>query len=88
MLLRKLTLAAVGLALGLSAPIAPAFAADDTVGEKVEEAVNDTKRGTKKAARNIKQKGCEMVNGKLECAKDRVKNKAKDVGGELEDAVD
>jgi len=87
MKLNKLALAIlVGTGVGLYA--APVSFADNTVGEKAEEAVSDTKRGAKKAARNVKQKGCEMVNGKMECAGKAVKNKIKDAGDAVEDATD
>lgn len=62
--------------------------ADDTVGEKVEEAANDTGRAIKKTARKAKNKTCEMVNGKMECAAKKVKNSAKNVGDKVDDATD
>lgn len=79
----------LALALSLGLALAPSTTfADDSVGEKVGEAVQDTKRGSKKVARNVKQKGCELVNGKMECAGKKVKNKAKDIGDSVEDAVE
>jgi hypothetical protein len=36
----------------------------------------------------VKQKGCEVVNDKMECAGKAVKNKVKDAGEALEDAID
>lgn len=66
----------------------PAFSADETVGEKAEEAINDTKRAAKKAARKVEDKTCEMVNGKMECLAKKAGNKLKDAGDKVEDAID
>jgi hypothetical protein len=87
MKLGKLALAALlGTLLSLGAT--RATWADSSVGAKADEAISDTKRGAKKAGRNVKQKGCEMVNGKMECAGKAVKNKVKDAGDALQDAID
>lgn len=75
------------LCLSLLAAPAVGFA-DDTVGEKVEEAAKDTGRAVKKSARKVKDKSCEMVNGKMECAAKKAKHSAKNVGDKIEDATD
>lgn len=67
---------------------APFAFADETVGEKTHEAVQDAKRGTKKAWRNAKDSACEMVNGKMECAGKKIKNKAKNAADKVEDITD
>ncbi len=76
--------------LTITAFCLPVFAdntADDkTVGQKVEagyektkdavkEGYEDTKKGAKKAYRGAKDKTCEMVNGKMECAMKKAGNK-------------
>lgn len=68
---------------------APAYSfADNTVGEKAEEAANDTGRAVKKGARAVQDKSCELVNGKMECAGKKLKNKAKNAVDKAEDAID
>jgi len=83
------------LALGLVFAIPAVHAEDsklekkaDKAGDAISETAHDAKRGTKKAFRNAKDKGCELVNGKMECAAKKVKNKAKDLGDKAEDAAD
>ena len=75
------------LCLSLLTAPNPGFA-DDTVGEKVEEAAKDTGRAVKKSARKVKDKSCEMVNGKMECAAKKAKNSARNMGDKVEDATD
>lgn len=86
----KLNFKVLVMALAVGFVVAPATRsfAEETLGEKTTEAVKDTKRGAKKAARDVKQKGCELVNGKMECAGKKVKNKIKDAGDSVEDAVE
>jgi hypothetical protein len=78
-----LTMALVG-----SSTLNNAFAADETVKEKVTEAGKDTKRAMKKGARKIKDETCEMVNGKMKCMGKKIKHEAQNVGDKIEDAVD
>ena len=63
--------------------------AEETNGAKIEKAQRDVKRGAKRTVRDIQDKTCETVNGKVECAvkraghgvqnaADEVKDKAKD----------
>jgi len=85
---KLLTVTLFGAVLGLGFSPAYVRAADDTVGEKAEEAVNDTGRAVKKGARSVKDKTCELVNGKMECAGKKLKNKAKNTVDKVEDATD
>ena len=62
--------------------------ADETVKEKAEEAGNDTKRGTKQVVRKTKEATCPMVNGKMECAVQKVKHSVQKGADNVEDAVD
>jgi hypothetical protein len=75
------------LAIGFTGPTQFALA-DDTVKEKVEEVANDSKRATKKAVRDVKDKTCKMINGKMECAAKKVKNAVLDGADKVEDAMD
>lgn len=70
-----------------------------TVGQKVEsgvektqnatkEAYEDTKKAANKASRGIKDKTCEMINGKLECAAKKVGNSLRNASDEVKDKVD
>ena len=68
---------------------------DQTTGEKVEKWSRDTKSDVKKGYHRAKEEACEMVNGKLHCvdekiknrateSKDAIKDKAKDVGDNID----
>ena len=63
-------------------------AADETVGEKVEEAGSDIKKNTSQAWRDAKDETCEWVKGKLECAGDQIKHKGTDAKDEVKDKLD
>lgn len=56
--------------------------------ERTEEASSDVGRGFKKTGRTIKDKTCEMVNGKAECAVKRTKHTIQNGVDNVEDAVD
>lgn len=73
----------VGLSLGFAT-----FAANETVGEKVEEAAGDAQKATKKGYRKVKDETCHLVKGKMECAKDKAVGKMKNVGDEIKDKTD
>lgn len=75
------------LAIGFTGPMQYALA-DDTVKEKVQEASNDGKRASKKAVRDMKDKTCKMINGKMECAAKKAKNVILDGADNVEDAID
>ncbi len=48
--------------------------AEETVTEKVETQANKTADAVKKTYRSAKDKTCEMVNGKMECAAQKLKH--------------
>ncbi len=62
--------------------------ADDTVSETAKEVANDTARAAKKTTRAVKDKTCEMINGKMECAAQKVKHAAQNGADHVEDAID
>lgn len=62
--------------------------ADETVKEKAQEAGNDTKRAAKNATREVEEKTCELINGKMECAIKKVKHPVQKSADKIEDAVD
>ena len=84
-MLNKVSKMIVVAMLGLSANFA---LAEETVGEKMKEAGRDTKKSIKKGYRSAKDKACEMVNGKLECAGDKIKHGAQNIKDEVDDKVD
>ncbi len=61
--------------------------AEPDVSENAKETVHDVKKGTKKAARKVKDKTCELVDGKMSCAGKKLKHKAQNVGDDIDDAV-
>lgn len=73
---------AMALTLGLTAGVISQ--AEETAVEKAEvmkdKAVNTTKRGY----RSVKDKACEMVNGKMECVAKKVGSKAKNLTDDAE----
>lgn len=81
----RLFLAAV-LAFSFMAGLSTAAA--ETVGEKASEVGHDMKKETKKAYRKVKDKTCEMVNGKMECAAKKVKHKVQNGMDEVSDKVE
>ncbi len=62
--------------------------ADQSMKAKVKEAGNDAARATKQGVRDVKDKTCEMVNGKMECAAQKVKHKVQQGADKVEDAMD
>lgn len=72
------------LCLGIAA--APAFS-DTTTGEKVEKAGRDAKRAAKEVYHTAKEKGCEMVNGKMHCVGEKVSNKAEEIKDSVKDGA-
>ncbi len=58
--------------------------AEETTMEKAETGVNQAADSVKDTYREAKEKGCEMVNGKMECAAKKLKHK----GQKLKDKVD
>lgn len=62
--------------------------ADDSVKETAKEVANDTKRAAQSTARTIKDKTCEMINGKMECAVQKAKHAVQNGADKVEDAID
>lgn len=58
--------------------------AEETNMEKVETGANHAADSVKETYRDTKDKACEMVNGKLECAGKKMKNKAKNLKDKTE----
>lgn len=76
------------LSLALLTVSAQVAFAEKTVKEEMTEAGNDTKRGAKNAVREVKDKTCEMVNGKMECAVQKTKHSIQRGADKVEDAID
>lgn len=83
--LKTLCALALASALTVAAPIASSA---ESVTENVKEMGRDVKKNTKEGYRAMKDKACELVNGKLECLGDRAKHRAQDAGGEIKDKAD
>ena len=82
-------LATIAFGLVLSIPLVQAEESKmDKAGDAIHEGANDTKRAAKKAVRGAKDKGCELVNGKMDCAGKKLKHKAQNAGDKMEDAAD
>lgn len=64
--------------------IGGAVLAEETTTEKMGTAANEAADDVKGAAREAKDKGCEMIHGKMECAGKRMKSKAKNLGDKAE----
>jgi hypothetical protein len=62
--------------------------ADDSVKKDVKEMSNDTVRGANKVVRETKDKTCEMINGKMECAAKKAKHSIQNGADKVEDAID
>ena len=78
-LISTLTAAGLALSLGLNA--------EETTGEKVKTMKNKTEDSAKEATRKAADKGCEMIHGKLECAGQKMKHKAKTMKEKTETKV-
>lgn len=59
--------------------------ANTTPGDKVQEGAEDAGKNVKKGYRHVKDKACEMVNEKLECAGKKAMNKARNAADEVRD---
>ena len=62
--------------------------AETTAGEKIQEGAEDAGKNVKKGYRNVKDKACEMINGKLECVGKKAMNKARNAKDEIKDKAD
>jgi len=69
-----------------TAHLSPAFA--EGVVDSANEAVKDTGKALTKGARNLKDKTCEMMDGKMKCAGKKLKHKMQNAGDEVNDKVD
>lgn len=98
-MINQKTLMAGLFILGVTSHSMAAESADSkTVGQKVEkgmektkevisETYEDTKKGAQKGYRAVKDKTCEVINGKMECAAQKVSNKVKNAADEVKDKV-
>lgn len=62
--------------------------AEQTATETVKEAGRDTVKHTKKLGREVQDKTCEMINGKMECTMKKLKHKAQNAIDEVKDKSD
>lgn len=86
---RELMTSLMILGVAFAAPFA--HANDDSKGglkEDIKEGARDVKKGVKKGYRAAKDKTCEVVNGKMECAAKKVKHKVQNAGDEIKDKVE
>jgi len=58
--------------------------AEVTATEKIETSADKAGDSVKKAYRKVKDKTCEMVNGKMECVAKKIKHKAKNAADAIE----
>lgn len=76
----------------MSVLVSSAALAEETTMEKGKALTNEASDSVKKTYRDVKDKGCEMVNGKMECLAKKVGNKARNlkdsVGTEAEKVKD
>jgi hypothetical protein len=63
--------------------IATAADAPKTAEQDMKQAGRDLSKGVKKTARKIDDKSCEMVNGKMDCAGQKLKHGAQNVGDDI-----
>lgn len=80
----------VPLIWSLFGPSYPLLAADSSpsVAESTKETAKDAKKTVRKGVRKAKDKTCELVNGKMECAAKKLKHGVENVGDEVSDKVD
>lgn len=67
------------------APVTFSLADTKEVKEAVKETATDAKKAVKKGAHRTQEKACEMVNGKMQCLDDKVKNRTEEVKDEVKD---
>ncbi len=79
---------AIGVFAISTGMVSVAAHSETTAGEKVQEGAEDAGKNVKKGYRNVKDKACEMVNGKLECAGKKAMNKARNAKDEINDKTD
>lgn len=59
----------------------------DKAQNQIKETYDEAKNETKEVYRDIKDETCEMIHGKMECAPQKIKHKAKNMKDDLEDGV-
>ena len=64
------------------------YAADETVKEKIQESIKDSKRTVKQVNREFDDKTCELVNGKMVCVVKKIKHSAEKSADKIQDAAD
>ncbi len=64
------------------------IAADETVKENAKESINKSKRAMRQANRELEDKTCELVNGKMVCALKKIKHSAEKSVEKVQDAED
>jgi hypothetical protein len=64
------------------------LANEGNVSQTAKEGVSDVKKTVRKGVRKSKDKTCELVNGKMECAAKKLKHKAQNVGDDINDKMD
>jgi hypothetical protein len=57
----------------------------DHAGAAIKEGAQDTVKNTKELARDVKDKTCHLVKGKMECAAEKVKHKIQNGADEISD---
>lgn len=62
--------------------------AEETFVENVKESGSDAQRSMKKNYRNVKDKTCELVNGKMECTLKKIKHNMENINDKMEDATE
>lgn len=65
----------------------PHARAESELKEDMKEGMDDVKKSARKQTRAVKDKTCELVNGKMECAGKKLKHRAQDLGDEVKDKV-
>jgi len=56
--------------------------------EKMREVRSDAKRAAKNASREVEDKTCELINGKMQCTLKKAKHSIEKSSDEIEDAAD
>lgn len=79
---------ALGAILAMSGPAMAEEGSSSQATEKVQEAGRDVKKSAKKAGRKVKDETCELVNGKMECAAQKVKHGVQNASDEVKDTFD
>jgi hypothetical protein len=62
--------------------------ANEGIKEKKQEVVDDARRAAKNASRDIEDKTCRLIHGKMECAMKKAKHSIQKSADKIEDASD